>query len=319
MHQQIKKSLFVPYKITGAKRSFFIYQRPDQSDWLIPTGTCETKEKQKFCAWRELTEELGQNHFRNFFSLNLNQSFATNFNKYIEEAYAFELGGGITPNEEIMRYKFVSATKANQLLKFSFHKESIIKTDRILEDKIYPKIFVLIGPGGSGKDTLQKLLIKNSAQVKPIKTIMTRPATRPEDKTTRIHFDIKEFEKLKKRGEFIETNKMAGNYYASSYSEVIQIIGEGNSGIINLDINGARKFKQLFSNTITIFIYASIPEIRDRLRKRNTDSEEWIEERVKIAEKELAQSHFCDYVINNRDGRIDESFNELDQIIKRNI
>lgn len=315
------KALFLPYKIIGGKPYYLICKRTDDksNNIFIPTGTCEIGENQADCAFRELREEFGVKDFSNFFSLNLNQKFTSSGRSYFEKAFAFEIRDRIKlQKEELAWYEFVPLKKAFSIVRFDFHKKVISACDKILNDKSYNKIFAVIGPGGSGKDTLIHQAVKQDRGLTKIKTYMTRHYKSKDDSKLRIYVSEKKLQGLERKGDIIEKNKMVGFWYASSYMQMIKALSRGKDGIINVDINGAEFYKKNFSNVITIFINADTGDLIRRLKARQRDSDEYIKKRMKVAKEEIAKSKICDYTIVNRENQIKESMGELIRIVKEN-
>jgi len=316
----IEKALFLPYKIIGKKPMYFICTKlTKENERLVPTGKCNKGELASLCALRELREELGVKGFANFFPLNLKQSFVIHKNHFKETAFAFEIREKVKlQKEELKDFKFLDKKKALNALSYNFHKHSIEKCHNIIEKKKYPKIFILVGPIASGKDTIIEKILQSDSSIKRIKTIMTRPYKSEDDKKSRIHVSPSQLDKLEATGDIIEKNKMFNYWFASSYSELLKVLSTGSNGIINLDINGAQYFKNNFSNTITIFINAPMTDLKKRMVARGRDDKLYIEERLEIAKKEVARASICDYTILNRDGEIKKSVDLVAKIIKDN-
>lgn len=315
-----EKALFLPYKIIGKEPMYFICVKPTKTnERLVPTGKCNKEEPVPLCALRELREELGIKGFANFFPLNLKQNFATDKGRFKETAFAFEIREKIRlQKEELKDFKFLDKKKALNTLSYSFHKRSVEKCHNIIEKKKYPKIFILVGPIASGKDTIIEKILQLDGSIKRIKTIMTRPYKSEDDKKSRVHVSPSQLDKLEAMGDIIEKNKMFDYWFASSYSELLKVLSTGSNGIINLDINGAQYFKNNFSNIITIFINAPITDLRKRMIARGRDNKPYIEERLEIAKKEVARASVCDYIVLNRDGKIKKSVDLVAKIIKDN-
>ena len=314
------KALFLPYRIIKNTPRYFVCETlRNKNKKLIPTGTCEEKESSAECSLRELREELGIRGFSNFFPLNLEQEFKSERGLFYEKAFAFEVKEEIKIQKtELKSFELMLEKKAIEELSYNFHKQAIKSCHNILTKKTYPKIFILVGPSGSGKDTMIEGALDKNPKIKRIKTIMTRPYKSKDDKKSRISLSLGQLKELEKSGDIIEKNKISNYWFASSYKELMAILSQGSNGIINVDINGAQYFKKNFSNIITIFINVSLKDLKKRIRKRGRDDKDYIKERLRIAKEEIVKSGICDYTITNKDGEIKKSIDRLLQIIEEN-
>lgn len=315
------KSLFLPYKLVSGKPYYFICKRADDASGgiFVPTGTCEAGETNADCAFRELREELGVKSFANFFKLDLEQNFTTEHGSYFEKAFAFEVRGTIKlQKEELTWYKFVDFEEAISKVKFGFHKKAIQACDKILKQKSYNRIFAVVGPGGSGKDSIIHKTARRDKKLTKIKTYMTREYKSKDDAKLRIYVSEKKLSDLEERGDIIEKNQMVEYWYASSFSQMISALGSGRDGIINVDINGAQYYLEHFSNVVTVFINSNTSDLKRRLKDRQRDTDEYIEKRMQVTKDEIAKSHICDYTIVNEEGKLEESVEKMINIILEN-
>lgn len=111
-------------------------------------------------------------------------------------------------------------------------------------------------------------------------------------------------------GKFLEHERVHGNLYATLTKEVEDKL-KVSDVILELDIKGAFTVKKKFGDrSVLIFIYVpETEELRKRLIKRNTDSMEVIEKRVKQAKNEMEQAEKFDYRVLN--DKIDRAYKKL--------
>ena len=127
-----------------------------------------------------------------------------------------------------------------------------------------------------------------------------------------------EFENKIKEGEFLEYNIYNGNYYGTSKEIVVDKINEGINVFSEIDVNGAHNIKKVFPDALLIYIAPpSIEVLKERLISRGTESIEKINQRLEIAEKELKEVDFYDYVVINDD--LDKATDEIRNIITKEI
>ena len=176
------------------------------------------------------------------------------------------------------------------------------------------KFIVISGPSGVGKGTIcNKLLNELNAWYS---VSMTTRSPREGETNGINYFFVTKEEFLKKieDGEFLEYNYYNDNYYGTSKKVVLDKIEQGINVFSEIDVNGARNIKKLFPDALLIYIAPpSMEELKKRLIGRGTDSIERINQRLAIAEEEMKQVDFYDYVIVNDD--IDKATNEVRKII----
>ena len=179
------------------------------------------------------------------------------------------------------------------------------------------KFIVVSGPSGVGKGTICDVLIKELDAWYSV-SMTTREMREGEEEGKNYYFVTKEeFENKIKEGNFIEYNIYNNNYYGTPKDKILEKINEGVDVFLEIDVNGARNIKKQFPDSLLIYIAPpSIEELRKRLENRGTETEEKIQNRLKIAEEELKQTNMYDYVIINDD--LQKAIDEVRQIIKEN-
>ncbi len=133
------------------------------------------------------------------------------------------------------------------------------------------------------------------------------------------HFlDPAEFDRLAREGAFLEHATYSGNRYGTLRSEVERRLETGSSVVLEIEVQGARQLRAAMPESVQVFIAPpSAADLRRRLERRGTDSEQAIESRLKTAELELeAQPEFA-YVIVNDD--IKRAAEELDRLVRREL
>jgi len=104
------------------------------------------------------------------------------------------------------------------------------------------------------------------------------------------------------RGGFLEHAEYAGNLYGTLRSEVARRLSDGDSVILEIELNGARMVRASAPDALAVFIAPpSFEELESRLRGRGTDAAEDIDRRLSVARTELAAREEFDVVIVNDD------------------
>ena len=179
-------------------------------------------------------------------------------------------------------------------------------------------LFIVSSPSGGGKTTLiRRLLAKPPGE--PLRFSVshtTRPKRDGEVDGREYHFvSAAEFEKMARRGEFLEHNEVHGNFYGTAKSEVLPRLAAGEDVILDIDVQGARDVVAAVPEAVSIFIIPASPEeLERRLRNRGLDGEDAIRKRLINAAKEVAQAETFQYVIVNED--LERAGLELESVVR---
>lgn len=176
------------------------------------------------------------------------------------------------------------------------------------------KFIIISGPSGVGKGTIYGTLLKELNAWYSV-SMTTRNMREGEVDGVDYYFISKEeFKKRIEEGKLLEYNIYNDNYYGTPKDKVIEKLEEGTNVFLEIDVNGAKNVKNIFPDALLIYIAPpSIDVLRDRLISRGTEDLTTIEKRLKIAEDELKQIDFYDYVVVNND--LDLAIDEVRDII----
>ena len=179
--------------------------------------------------------------------------------------------------------------------------------------KTKPLFIVLSAPSGCGKSTLIDMLLQEYSDFCYSISCTTRDPRGEEEDGLDYHFKTKErFEELIKEGAFIEYAKVHDNYYGTLKAPIQEVLAQGNSMILDIDVQGAAKVREYVRNLpntdpmkigyVDIFINPpSMEELRRRLEGRGTDAPEVIEKRLANAEGEMSRAAEYMYQVTNDD------------------
>jgi guanylate kinase len=168
--------------------------------------------------------------------------------------------------------------------------------------KTKPLFIVMSAPSGCGKSTLIDMLLQEYPDIVYSISCTTRDPRGEEEDGLDYHFLSKErFEELIAENAFIEHACVHGNYYGTLKAPISEVLAEGNSMIMDIDVQGAAKVRDYvrsLPNTdpmkmgyVDIFIDPpSMEELRARLEGRGTDSPATIEKRLANAEGEIQRA-----------------------------
>lgn len=178
------------------------------------------------------------------------------------------------------------------------------------------KLIILSGPAGAGKGTLRSILFEKVKGLTFSVSYTTR-IPRPNEINGEDYFFVgkNDFQEMIYLGAFLEWASVHGEYYGTPKKEVLDVLVDGRSVILEIDVQGAHQVKENFPDAVTIFIYPPNKEVLEkRLKQRGTDSASSITLRLKNAENEMKTSSAYDYIVVNDD--IDRASQELISIVK---
>ena len=180
-----------------------------------------------------------------------------------------------------------------------------------------PLIVLISGPSGVGKDSVINKLRDNFNSINVIITVTTRSIRGGEiDGRDYIFVDQKDFERMKKANEFLEYANVYGNQYGVPKDQVKAALSRGQDALIKADVQGANTIMKLEPCVLSIFIMPeSINDLETRLTKRMTESKQALKVRLDTAMTEIDQSGNFEFIVYNKEDRIEQTLQEIEKII----
>ena len=165
------------------------------------------------------------------------------------------------------------------------------------------RLIVVSGPSGAGKSTLIRASLEAVPELAYSVSATTRPPRPGEvDGVDYIFLSRQEFERWIEEGRFLEWAEYSGNLYGTPEQEVDELLEEGKSVILEIELQGARKVHAERPEAVMVFVRTpSIEETRRRLEGRATETSEALERRMATALEEIAARNEFDYEIVNGD------------------
>ena len=162
-------------------------------------------------------------------------------------------------------------------------------------------LFIISAPSGAGKTSLVRSICRSCDFVVPSISFTTRKKRDSEISDKDYYFITqKEFDQKVINNEFLESQKVYGNYYGTGIDETSNLLENGKDVILEIDYKGMMRIKQIFPLAISIYIVPpSVESLRERLGVRGQDTDEVIKNRMRSSIHELAYSKFADYVVVN--------------------
>ncbi|MBT8322864.1 MAG: guanylate kinase [Eudoraea sp.] len=180
------------------------------------------------------------------------------------------------------------------------------------------KLIIFSAPSGSGKTTIVRHLLEQPELNLAFSISATSRARRGKEKhgVNYYFMSISEFKKHIKNGDFLEWEEVyRDNFYGTLMSEVERLWKAGKNVIFDIDVAGGLRIKKKYpEQTLAVFVKPpSIDELKIRLKKRSTESDEKINMRIAKASVELATAPQFDKVIKNYD--LEKALKEAHQLV----
>ncbi|MBZ9777759.1 guanylate kinase [Psychroflexus sp. CAK8W] len=192
-----------------------------------------------------------------------------------------------------------------------------------MDDKKQGKLIVFSAPSGSGKTTIVRhLLAQEDLGLEfSISATSRSPRENEVDGEDYYFMDLKEFKSHIKNDDFLEWEEVyRDNFYGTLNSEVERIWAMGKHVVFDIDVVGGLDIKRIYpEQTLAVFVEPpSIEELKIRLKKRKTESDDRIAMRVAKASIEMATAPQFDHIIVNEDldTALDEAYHLVKDFIK---
>ncbi len=173
--------------------------------------------------------------------------------------------------------------------------KDVIMTERGL-------LIVLSGPSGVGKGTVRKAIFDSEDNDFQYSVSMTTRKQRiGEIEGEDYYFRSKEeFEQMIRKGQMLEYAEYVGNYYGTPLPYVQKTLDKGKDVFLEIEVQGALQVKEKVPDGVFIFLTPpDLAELRMRITGRGTDSEDKIDERMKVAREEIEMMASYDYAVVN--------------------
>lgn len=176
------------------------------------------------------------------------------------------------------------------------------------------QVLVLCAPSGTGKSTLVKKLRGEFSQIGFSISCTTRsPRVGEEDGRDYYFLSVDDFNEKLEKGEFAEWAEVHGNFYGTPKKPVEKMLFKGMDILFDIDFQGCMQLMETMPEAIFVFLMPpSYTELKERLERRDTDTETVINRRLRNALEEMASAPKFEYWIVNDD--LDKAYDELKSI-----
>ena len=183
-------------------------------------------------------------------------------------------------------------------------------------------LIILSGPSGVGKGTIRKRIMEDESLQLTYSVSMTTRAHRPGEIDGRDYFFVDQatFQAAIEQNNLLEWAEFVGNRYGTPKAEVEKLRNQGKNVLLEIEINGAKQViaKTMGPGLVTIFLMPpSFPALESRIRKRKTETEAIIQERLEKAKREMNLHHDYQYLVINEN--VEQAANQIKQIIKERM
>ncbi len=186
--------------------------------------------------------------------------------------------------------------------------------------KYKKNILVLSSPSGGGKSTIAKYILENFKDIHFSISATTRAMRPGEINGTHYHFlTVDEFDSKIKNDELIEYEMIFNNYYGTLKSITVNELAKDKILLFDVDVKGALSIKKHFpENSLLIFISPpSIEVLEQRLKDRNTETDEQVKVRIDRTKMEMEFCNQFDYTVIN--DVLDDTLLEINDVINKEI
>ncbi|RFC55468.1 guanylate kinase [Brumimicrobium aurantiacum] len=184
------------------------------------------------------------------------------------------------------------------------------------------KCVIFSAPSGAGKTTIVRALLGRMDELAfSISACSRAPRVNETHKVDYYFLGIEGFKEEIEDDAFIEWEEVyKDHFYGTLKHEVDRLWAENKVVVFDVDVYGGIALKKYFGeDALSFFIQPpSIEVLEERLRNRQTETEDVIKTRLAKAEEELSKSNQFDKVVinNNLDLTIDEVENYIKEYIK---
>ncbi len=167
-------------------------------------------------------------------------------------------------------------------------------------------ILLISAPSGAGKTTVSQGLLANNPDLFRVITCTSRAPRLGEKNGVDYHFLTRAvFLQRIEQGDFLEHADVYGDLKGILKDSVAELLQSGADVLLNIDVQGAATIRtviaqdpQLVGSLVTLFITpATRVELENRLRGRDTDTEEALTRRLATASSEVISWTDYDYLV----------------------
>jgi guanylate kinase len=181
-----------------------------------------------------------------------------------------------------------------------------------------PRVFIISGPSGVGKDAVIEQLRERFPDAFFAVTATTRE--RRPGEIDGVHYFFLGEEDFRERlaeGEFLESATVYGNLYGVLKGPVRAALARGQDVFLKVDVQGAAEIERIIPMAVSIFLSPeSAGTLLQRLKHRKTDDPAALMSRFATATRELSAALNFDYVVFNKQDRLEDALDEIAAVVR---
>jgi guanylate kinase len=180
-------------------------------------------------------------------------------------------------------------------------------------------VVVISGPSGVGKDVMiDRMIETGQIGIHFTVTATTRHPRPGEQDGVNHHFvAVDDFINMIAASELLEWAQVDDNYYGVPKKQVRDALAEGKHVVMRVDVQGAKRLRELMPEALLIFIIPpSLEVLRKHLVKRGVNSDTEMEQRLAAATEEIEKSDLFDFAVTNEEDQLDETVKRVVEIIE---
>ena len=183
-------------------------------------------------------------------------------------------------------------------------------------------LIILSGPSGVGKNCVRQEIVKSNRLDLTYSVSMTTRQKRDKEVDGVDYYFVsdEEFQKNIDSGNFLEWAEFVGHRYGTPKDKVEALRNAGKNVFLEIEINGASQVMERVKDDRVISFFLMPPSfqaLEARIRKRKTESEEIIQERLQKGMKEMTMTENYDYIVVN--DKISRAAQEIIDLVKRKL
>ena len=180
-------------------------------------------------------------------------------------------------------------------------------------------LIILSGPSGVGKGTVRKKIMEDESLNLVYSISMTTRAPRNKEVDGEDYYFVtqEEFQRNLDNNNLLEHCESVGNRYGTPKDKVEKLREEGKNVFLEIEVNGANQVLSKVNDNGVISIFLMPPSLKtleDRIRKRKSESDDIIKERLQKGRSEMKLKSNYEYVVVNR--RVEDAAREIASIIR---